>query len=62
MGSKYEKLEGVYSVELIQLVRQCLILDPLSRPQSLFQLQKTLQEPIAGTKDNIFLQMEKAVF
>src|SRR5450830_1003186 len=42
MESHYRKLEGVYSAELIEVVRWCLKLDPLERPQSVFALQKAL--------------------
>ena len=50
MESHYRKLEGVYSEELIEVVRWCLKLDPLERPQSVFALQKALAakvEPLA---------------
>ena len=40
------KLEGLYSPELVQVVRWCLMIDPLARPQSLFELHKALKEPI----------------
>lgn len=36
-------LQGRYSPGLIELVRSCLELDPLARPQSVFAIQKTLQ-------------------
>ncbi|MBC3860865.1 serine/threonine protein kinase [Undibacterium jejuense] len=42
MESHYRKLEGTYSAELIEVVRWCLKLDPLERPQSVFALQKAL--------------------
>jgi serine/threonine protein kinase len=42
MEGHYEKLQGVYSNDLIKLVRWCLMVDPLERPQSLFALQKVL--------------------
>lgn len=45
MEGHYAKLESMYSPELIQMVRWCLMLDPLERAQSLFALQKVLQEP-----------------
>jgi serine/threonine protein kinase len=36
------RLRGVYSDNLIELVEWCMSLDPLSRPQSVFALQKEL--------------------
>jgi serine/threonine protein kinase len=45
MDAHYAALAGLYSDELIALVRLCLALDPLARPQSVFALQKVLQQP-----------------
>lgn len=42
MESHYRKLDGMYSAELIEVVRWCLKMDPLERPQSVFALQKAL--------------------
>ena len=36
------KLRGVYSDNLIEVVEWCMALDPMSRPQSVFALQKEL--------------------
>jgi serine/threonine protein kinase len=36
------KLRGVYSDNLIEIVEWCMALDPLARPQSVFNLQKEL--------------------
>jgi hypothetical protein len=36
------RMRGIYSDNLIQVVEWCLALDPLSRPQSVFSLQKEL--------------------
>jgi serine/threonine protein kinase len=44
MAAHYARLEG-YSPELVGMVRACLELDPLARPQSVFALQKVLQAP-----------------
>ena len=43
MGGHYTALEASYTPELVKLVRWCLELDPLARPQSLFALQKVLR-------------------
>ncbi|MBY0557736.1 MAG: serine/threonine protein kinase [Burkholderiaceae bacterium] len=42
MAAHFVQLQGQYSAELLQLVRWCLVLEPLERPQSLFALQKVL--------------------
>jgi serine/threonine protein kinase len=42
LGLALAKLRGVYSDSLIELVEWCMALDPLSRPQSVFALQKEL--------------------
>jgi hypothetical protein len=43
MDVHFEKLAGAYSSELLAMVRACLALDPLARPQSVFLVQKALQ-------------------
>ncbi|MBV7535886.1 serine/threonine protein kinase [Duganella sp. sic0402] len=43
MASHFDKLQDQYSPELIKLLRWCLEVEPLDRPQSLFALQKVLQ-------------------
>ncbi len=49
MAEHFQKLDGLYSEELVKLVRDCLELDPLARPQSVFALQKVLQAmPVAA--------------
>ncbi|MEY2685737.1 MAG: hypothetical protein RJA09_2882 [Pseudomonadota bacterium] len=40
------KLRGVYSDNLIEVVRWCMEMDPLARPQSVFSLQKELNREI----------------
>jgi serine/threonine protein kinase len=45
MDAEFAKLDGAWSAELLALVRACLALDPLARPQSVFALQKVLQGP-----------------
>jgi serine/threonine protein kinase len=42
MELHFQKLDNLYSPELVKLVRWTLQIDPLARPQSLFELQKLL--------------------
>jgi serine/threonine protein kinase len=42
IASALARLRGVYSDNLIEVVEWCMALDPLSRPQSVFALQKEL--------------------
>lgn len=44
-AAQFAKLAGRYSPELIEMVRSCMALDPLARPQSVFSMQKLLQAP-----------------
>jgi serine/threonine protein kinase len=43
MAARFGKLEGAYSRELLDMVKSCLAMDPLARPQSVFAVQKALQ-------------------
>jgi serine/threonine protein kinase len=43
MDARIARIEGAYSPELVVMVRSCLALDPLARPQSVFAVQKVLQ-------------------
>lgn len=43
MEAHFAKLEGTCSADLLAMVRACLALDPLARPQSVFAVQKALQ-------------------
>jgi serine/threonine protein kinase len=43
MGAHYTRMESMFSPELVKLVKWCLEMDPLARPQSVFALQKVLQ-------------------
>jgi serine/threonine protein kinase len=46
MEARLAELDGVYSPALVSMVRSCLALDPLARPQSVFALQKVLGEAL----------------
>jgi len=48
MGAHLDKLAPIYSADLVSLVRACLEMDPLARPQSVFAVQKILQMPMAA--------------
>ena len=52
MEDHLHKLEGMYSRELIQVIRWSLRIDPLERPQSVFALQKALREPVPEKKED----------
>lgn len=45
MDEHFARLQAMYSPEILHLVRWCLLLDPLERPQSVFALQKALLGP-----------------
>ncbi len=66
MDGHLQKLEGIYSSELIQVIRWSLMIDPLERPQSVFALQKALQEPVpeksAAGKLSVTLDRLKGLF
>jgi serine/threonine protein kinase len=49
MAAHFDKLAGLYSDELVGMVRSCLEMDPLARPQSVFAVQKVLQMPLPQT-------------
>ncbi len=51
MEDHFRKLEGMYSRELIQVIRWALRIEPLERPQSVFALQKALREPVPEKKE-----------
>ena len=44
MDGHYEKLKELYSPTLVEVIRWALAMDPLKRPQSVFALQKALQQ------------------
>jgi eukaryotic-like serine/threonine-protein kinase len=43
MPEQIARLEGAYTPGLVAMVKDCLALDPLARPQSVFTVQKALQ-------------------
>jgi len=61
------RLRGVYSDNLIEVVEWCMALDPLSRPQSVFALQKELNREGArrytklSVGENVRLQFDTMV-
>jgi eukaryotic-like serine/threonine-protein kinase len=52
MDGHFRKLDGIYSAELIRVIRWSLMIDALERPQSVFTLQKALMEPVPAKKVN----------
>jgi serine/threonine protein kinase len=49
MDARYAQLEGAYTPGLVAMVKDCLALDPLARPQSVFAVQKVLQAGLNGS-------------
>ena len=49
MDARFAQLEGAYTPGLVAMVKACLALDPLARPQSVFAVQKVLQAGLNGT-------------
>jgi serine/threonine protein kinase len=52
MEGHFRKLEGIYSADLIKVIRWSLMIDPLARPQSVFALQKALREPVEEVQES----------
>jgi serine/threonine protein kinase len=50
MQAQFAPLDGAYSPEVVAMVRACLALDPLARPQSVFALQKVLQAALPAAQ------------
>lgn len=44
MDGHYERLKEMYSPRLVEVIRWTLMMDPLKRPQSVFALQKAVQQ------------------
>jgi serine/threonine protein kinase len=44
MEGHYERLKDMYSPSLVEVIRWTLMMDPLKRPQSVFALQKAVQQ------------------
>ncbi len=63
MEDFYHQLHGLYSSELIDIVRSSLMLEPLKRPQSVFALQKALRPPSKSTSepDNLLSRLRRLV-
>jgi serine/threonine protein kinase len=66
MEPHYAKLQEAYSPELVRMVRSCLAMDPLARPQSVFSVQKVLQTamppvPPAGAAEKLSGQWRSLV-
>lgn len=53
MDGHLSKLEGIYSSELLKVIRWTLMMDPLQRPQSVFALQKALRETVQQEPENV---------
>ena len=63
MDDFYHQLRGLYSSELIDIVRSSLMLEPLKRPQSVFALQKALRPASQSTPepDNLLSRLRRLV-
>jgi serine/threonine protein kinase len=59
MENHFRKLEGIYSPDLIEVVRWCLKIDALERPQSVFALQKALSIKSQPKKELTFIEKLK---
>lgn len=61
MDDQIAKLEGAYTPGLVAMVKACLALDPLARPQSVFAVQKVLQAGLPATPAALPVEPEQAV-
>jgi len=48
MEQQFAQLDGAYTPGLVAMVKACLALDPLARPQSVFAVQKALQAGLSA--------------
>lgn len=62
MENHFRKLEGLYSPDLIEVVRWCLKMDPLERPQSVFEVQKALSTKVQPQKELTLTEKIKQKF
>lgn len=62
MENHFRKLDGLYSPDLIEVVRWCLKIDPLERPQSVFALQKALSTKVEPKKELTIIEKLKQKF
>ncbi|MBC7405350.1 MAG: serine/threonine protein kinase [Cytophaga sp.] len=62
MENHFRKLDGLYSPDLIEVVRWCLKIDPLERPQSVFALQKALSTKVEPKKELTLIEKLKQKF
>ena len=60
MGEQVARLEGAYTPGLVAMVKACLALDPLARPQSVFAVQKVLQAGLPATPAALPVEQEEA--
>ena len=62
MDTYFRKLEGVYSTELIEVVRWSLQIDPEKRPPSVYALQKALSAwPAAEKKKSLAVKVPQGL-
>jgi serine/threonine protein kinase len=60
MIDQIAKLEGAYTPGLVAMVKACLSLDPLARPQSVFAVQKVLQAGLSAVPAALPTEPEEA--
>ena len=61
MGGQIAMLESAYTPGLVAMVKACLALDPLARPQSVFAVQKVLQAGLPATPAGLPPETDDAV-